>query len=94
MDETKKIDIKVDEQVALGQYSNLAAIRHTREEFLFDFAFVFPDGPLGKLIARLIVSPAHAKRFMEALESNVRRYEEEFGPIVPADIPPSVGFIQ
>ena len=94
MDEGKKIDIKVDEQVALGQYSNLAAIRHTREEFLFDFAFVFPDGPIGKLIARLIVSPAHAKRFMEALESNVRRYEEAFGPIVPADIPPSVGFVQ
>ncbi len=90
----KKIDIKVDEQVALGQYSNLAAIRHTKEEFLFDFAFVFPDGPIGKLVSRVIVSPAHAKRFMEALESNVRRYEEDFGPIVPADIPPSVGFIQ
>lgn len=90
----KKIDIKVDEHVALGQYSNLAAIRHTREEFLFDFAFVFPDGPAGKLVSRVIISPAHAKRFMEALESNVRRYEESFGPIVPADIPPSVGFIQ
>ena len=90
----KKIDIKVDEHVALGQYSNLAAIRHTKEEFLFDFAFVFPDGPAGKLIARLILSPAHAKRFLEALESNVRRYEENFGPIVPADMPPSVGFIQ
>jgi len=90
----KKIDIKVDEHVALGQYSNLAAIRHTKEEFLFDFAFVSPDGPIGKLVSRVIVSPAHAKRFMEALESNVRRYEENFGPIVPADIPPSVGFIQ
>lgn len=93
MDE-KKIDIKVDENVALGQYSNLAAIRHTKEEFLFDFAFVFPDGPLGKLVSRVILSPAHAKRFMEALEANIRRYEEDHGPIIPADIPPSVGFIQ
>ncbi len=93
MDE-KKIDIKVDEHTALGQYSNMAAIRHTKEEFLFDFAFVFPDGPMGKLVARVILSPAHAKRFMEALEANVRRYEENHGPIVPADIPPSVGFIQ
>lgn len=90
----KKIDIKVDEHVALGQYSNLAAIRHTREEFLFDFAFVFPDGPAGKLVSRIIISPAHAKRFMEALDSNIRRYEENFGSIVPADVPPSVGFIQ
>jgi len=93
MDE-KKIDIKVDEHVALGQYSNMAAIRHTKEEFIFDYAFVFPDGPLGKLVSRVILSPAHAKRFMQALEANIRRYEEDYGPIVPADIPPTVGFIQ
>jgi hypothetical protein len=90
----KKIDIKVDENVATGQYSNLAAIRHSREEFIFDYAFIFPDGPMGKLVARVILSPAHAKRFSEALEENLRRYEEMFGPIVPADVPPSVGFIQ
>ncbi len=91
--EEKKIDIKVDEHIALGHYSNLAAIRHTKEEFIFDFAFVFPDGPMGKLVSRTILSPAHAKRFMEALQANVRRYEENFGPIIPADLPPSVGFI-
>jgi len=89
----KKIDIKVDEQTALGTYSNLAAIRHTKEEFIFDFAFVFPDGPMGKLISRVILSPAHVKRFLEALESNVKRYEENFGPITPAEVPPSVGFV-
>ncbi len=91
--EEKKIDIKVDEHIALGQYSNLAAIRHTREEFIFDFAFIFPDGPMGKLVSRIILSPAHAKRFLEAMLANIKRYEEEFGPIIPADLPPSVGFI-
>ncbi len=91
--EDKKIEIKVDENIALGQYSNLAAIRHSREEFIFDFAFLFPDGPMGKLVARLILSPAHVKRFLEALQSNVVRYEESFGPITPSEAPPSVGFI-
>jgi hypothetical protein len=91
--EEKKIDIKVDEQVALGHYSNLAAIRHTREEFIFDFAFIFPDGPMGKLLSRVILSPAHVKRFLQALEGNVKRYEDNFGPIVPAEVPPSVGFV-
>lgn len=90
----RKIDIKVDEHIAVGTYSNLAAIRHSREEFIFDFAFIFPDGPLGKLVARVILSPAHAKRFSEALQENIKRYEEMFGPIVPADVPPGVGFIQ
>jgi hypothetical protein len=94
MEEKKKLEIKVDEAVALGQYSNLAAIRHSREEFIFDFAFLFPDGPLGKLVSRVILSPAHAKRFLEALQTNIKRYEDNFGPIIPADIPPSVDFIQ
>jgi len=91
--EEKKIDIKVDEAIAVGQYSNLAAIRHSKEEFIFDFAFIFPDGPMGKLVSRIILSPPHVKRFLEALEANVKRYEENFGPIIPADLPPSVGFI-
>ncbi|MGB8953262.1 MAG: DUF3467 domain-containing protein [Candidatus Aminicenantales bacterium] len=91
--EDKKIDIKVDEHTALGQYSNLAAIRHSKEEFIFDFAFLFPDGPMGKLVARIILSPAHVKRFQEALDSNLRRYEENFGSITPAEVPPSVGFV-
>ena len=89
----KKIDIKVDEHTALGTYSNLAAIRHTKEEFIFDFAFVYPDGPMGKLISRMILSPSHVKRFLEALETNVKRYEENFGSITPAEVPPSVGFV-
>lgn len=92
MDE-KKIDIKVDENVAVGQYSNLAAIRHSREEFIIDFAFLFPDGPAGKLLSRVILSPAHAKRFLEALRSNVLRFEESNGPIDPGDAPPTVGFV-
>jgi Protein of unknown function (DUF3467) len=90
----KKVEIKVDETVALGQYASLAAIRHSREEFLFDFAFLFPDGPYGKLVSRIIVSPAHAKRFLEALQANIKRYEDQFGTIVPADMPPPVDFIQ
>jgi hypothetical protein len=92
--EQKKMEIKVDEPVGLGQYSNLAAIRHSREEFIFDFAFLFPDGPFGKLVSRVILSPAHAKRFLEALQANIKRYEDNFGTIVPADMPPPVDFIQ
>ena len=90
--EQKKIDIKVDESIAVGQYANVAAIRHSREEFIFDFAFLFPDHPAGKMIARLILSPAHAKRFLEALTSNVQGYESSFGPLPPGETPP-VGFI-
>ena len=93
MDE-KKIDIKVDEATATGQYANLAGIRHSREEFIFDFAFLFPDAPAGKLLSRIILSPAHAKRFLEALAANVRGFEEAHGTIPPGDAPGGAGFIQ
>jgi hypothetical protein len=88
----KKIDIKVDEGVAVGLYSNLAAIRHSGEEFIFDFACLFPDGPSGKLLSRVILSPAHAKRFLGALASNVQGYEAEHGPIDPGAAPPVAGY--
>ncbi len=91
MDE-KKIDIKVDEGVAVGLYSNLAAIRHSGEEFIFDFAFLSPDGPSGKLLSRIILCPAHAKRFLQALASNVQRFESERGPIDPGAAPPDMGY--
>jgi len=48
---------------------------------------------MGKLVSRIILSPAHVKRFMGALEENLKKYEENFGPITPADVPPSVGFV-
>jgi hypothetical protein len=91
--DNKKIEIKVDEEIAVGQYANVAAIRHSREEFIFDFAFLFPDGPAGKLVARLILSPAHAKRFLEALASNVQGFEASYGPLPTGETPPPVGFI-
>ena len=45
----------------------------------------------------MIVSPAHAKRILRALEENISRYEAQFGPIreVPEPTPvPNVGFVQ
>ncbi len=91
----KKMDMKIDESVATGQYSNIAAIRHSREEFIFDFAFLFPDAPpdapQGKLVARIILSPPHAKRFLMALEENIKKYEKEFGNIPLPEIPPLPG---
>jgi hypothetical protein len=45
-------------------------------------------------VARIIVSPAHAKRFLEALQANIKRYEDAYGTIIPADMPPPVDFIQ
>ena len=86
MDKEKKdvkIEIKVDESVATGVFSNFANISHSPEEFVLDFLFVNPTPPpgFGKLVSRIILTPGHAKRILMALSDNIRKYEENFNEI-------------
>ncbi len=76
-----QIQIDIDENTAQGVYSNLALISHSESEVVFDFIFVQPQAPKAKVRARVITSPLHAKRFIKALEDNVKKYEEKFGEI-------------
>ena len=78
-----KIEIKVDETIATGLFSNFANISHSNEEFLLDFLFINPTPPpgFGKLVSRIILTPRHAKRILLALSENIKKYEESFGEI-------------
>ena len=82
----RPVTIQADPQVTPGVYSNLAMITHRREEFVFDFLFVQPQGgskgeAVALLRSRVITTPEHTKRVLRALEENVRRYEAQFGQI-------------
>ena len=81
----KGVQIKVPEDVARGAYANAMAVFHTREEFVIDFLNVFP--PTGIVTARIITSPGHVKRIIRALQENLRRYEDRFGPVEEAPPP-------
>jgi hypothetical protein len=90
-----KVEIKADEVTMQGVYSNLASISHAPEEFYFDFVSIFHGTKNGKLVSRIIMSPAHAKRFFEALQNNIKIYEQHFGPIsTPVGPTPRIDFIQ
>jgi hypothetical protein len=82
-DKDIKIEVKVDENIAMGIFSNFSNISHSPDEFVLDFIFVHPAPPpgFGKLMSRLILTPGHAKRFLLALSQNIREYEEHFGEI-------------
>ncbi len=82
-DKDIKIEIKVTEEIAAGMFCNYSNISHSPEEFVLDYIFVHPAPPpgFGKLMARVIVTPAHAKRFFLALGDNIREYEERIGTI-------------
>jgi hypothetical protein len=84
MSESKKqspIDIELTAEVAEGIYSNLAIITHSASEFFIDFVRLLPGVPKNPVKSRIILTPQHAKRLMEALEDNVRKYEGRFGDI-------------
>ena len=76
----KSLVIKADDQVAKGRFANLAQVASTQDAFFFDFAFV--QGNAGWLLARLILSPQHAKRFCSVLEHTLAKHEERYGSIV------------
>jgi hypothetical protein len=76
-----RIQLQVDEALAQGTYSNLVLINHTENEFVLDFAYLQPANPTAKVRARVISSPRHTKRLINALQKNLQRYEERFGVI-------------
>jgi hypothetical protein len=78
-----KLEIQLDEEIAQGAYVNLAVVNHSDTEFTLDFIFVQPQSPRAKVRSRVITSPRHARRLLLALEENIRKYEQKFGPIDP-----------
>lgn len=62
-------------------YSNVAFINYTPAEVVLDFAQVLPRTPRGALMARIIMSPIHAKLLHAALGQNLANYEHQFGEI-------------
>jgi len=76
-----QIQVEVDEATAQGMYVNMAIVSHTDTEFVLDFVFIQPQAPKAKVRSRIVTSPAHAKRFLAALQENIQRYEGKCGPI-------------
>lgn len=81
----EEIPVKIPDDVLSGVYANQMMVRHSREEFVLDFVSLFPPG--GIVNARVVVSPAHLKRMIRALQENLTRYESRFGPVLEAEPP-------
>lgn len=76
-----QINIEISEEVAEGQYANLAIITHSHAEFVIDFVNVMPGTPKSKVKNRIIFTPFHAKRFMKAMIENIKKFEAANGTI-------------
>jgi len=82
--------IRIIDAELKGVYSNAAQIAHTKEEFVIDFAVALP--PQAIVTSRVIVSPGHFKRMLQAMSNNLGLYEKAFGSIDVAEEPQGIGF--
>ncbi len=80
-DKKKQLEININEQKAGGEYSNLAIVTHSPSEFVLDFCQVMPGMPKANVTSRIILSPQHAKGLLHTLQTNILRYEQQFGTI-------------
>lgn len=76
-----QINIELPEDIADGEYANLAIITHSNQEFVVDFVRLTPGVPKAKVKSRIILTPQHAKRLMSALADNVKKFEQAHGEI-------------
>ena len=86
-----KLEIQMNDDVAAGQYINMAVVNHNESEFVIDCIFVQPQAPKARVQSRLITSPRHAKRLLLALQNNIDNYEKRYGVVdlVEVDTYPS-----
>ena len=82
-----QVRIELDPETAQGTYVNMAMVNHNETELTLDFIYVQPQEPKGKVRARIISSPKHAKRLLMALQDSIAGYERKFGTI---DIGPNL----
>lgn len=79
--DNNQLSIELKQEIAKGTYSNLAVITHSHSEFIIDFVTMLPGMPKAEVGSRIVMTPEHARRLLDALAGNISKYESNFGPI-------------
>jgi hypothetical protein len=87
MENQGALNIELSEEIAEGEYSNLALITHSNSEFVIDFIKVMPGVPKAKVKSRVFLTPQHAKRLVRALNENIQKFESVHGTIRETEMP-------
>jgi hypothetical protein len=77
----QQVNIEIGEKESEGIYSNFVLIAHSPSEFILDFARMLPGLPKAKVFARIVMTPQHTRLLFNALEDNIKKYEDRFGKI-------------
>ncbi|MBC8385698.1 MAG: DUF3467 domain-containing protein [Candidatus Cloacimonetes bacterium] len=77
----KKMNVKLDEKVGEGIYSNFFMITNSPSEFVIDFGRIAPGLQDAKILSRIFSTPQHAKQFLNTLQRNIENFENQHGEI-------------
>lgn len=76
-----EIRVTLDDQTAQGEFVNFANIIHSPSEFIIDLGRIMPGKNDVKVYSRVIMTPLHAKQFLQALGQNISMFETKYGEI-------------
>lgn len=62
-------------------YANTVMVSHTLNEVILDFIQIMPNDTRARVQKRIVMTPAHAKMFMNALQDNIQKFEDKHGEI-------------
>lgn len=72
-------EIKIADNFAGAEYTNMAQFNHNKEEFQLVFFNVAAG--TGRVVSKIVTSPSHFKRMVIAMQDNLKKYEAAYGPI-------------
>src|SRR5690554_8204626 len=76
-----EIQIELSDEVAQGTYSNLAVISHSSAGVVIEFIRIVLGVAKAKVKSRIILTPEHAKRLLNALNDNIDKFDQHNGKI-------------
>lgn len=89
--ENKQIQIKISDNFPGGEYANALQVLNNKDEFVMNFMNII--GPNGRVVTKVIVTPGHMKRMINAMKDNLKKYEDKFGEIKESESPEkTIGF--
>jgi hypothetical protein len=81
--------LKFPEELLAGAFANAVMIRHTPEEFCFDFISSFYPRPV--VTARVFLAAGRIPSLVDAMHNSLRRYQQGGGHPPPPTTPPPQG---
>ncbi|MHB8508269.1 MAG: DUF3467 domain-containing protein [Candidatus Dormibacteria bacterium] len=77
----RQLQVQVPEPHAEIAYSDQAFVYFTPVGFNIDFAQMMPQAGVSRVVARIGMSPTHAKLLVNVLAQNLQRFEQTYGAV-------------